>query len=318
MTRGSAVRLLVLAGIWGASFLLIKLGLEGLTPIQLTLGRLVLGAGVLAVVLGVRRVPWPRERSLWGHFVVMAVMANIVPFTLFGWGEQRITSGLAGVLNGTTPLFTLAVATAVLPAERLSAVRIAGFGVGLLGVVLVVGPWNLSTAGSPAGAAACLLAAALYGVAFVYSRRFIAARGTPPLALAAGQLAVATLLLAAFAPFVANDPVELTTRVVVGVGLLGAVGTGLAYLLFYRLVTDAGATTASIVTYLIPVVAVVLGAVLLDEPVTWNVPVGAAVVVAGVLVAEGRMPGIGPRPRSPAGEVPAERPGIDAPIAEPS
>jgi len=306
LTRANVTRLVVLACIWGASFLLIKFALEGLSPIQIVLARLSFGTLALVAILAVRRIALPRGGRMWGHLALMAVVANVIPFFLFGWGEQRITSGMAGVLNGTTPLFTLVFASAALPEERLSLGRALGLLIGFTGVVLVVGPWDQSGANALSGQLAIVLAAACYGVAFTYTRRFISGRGNP-LALAAGQLGAGAVLLWVAAPLVAADPVSLTTRVVLSAGALGAVGTGLAYMLYYRLITDAGATTASMVTYLIPVVAVILGVAVLREPLTWNLFAGAAVVIFGVAVADGRLR------RRPAGAG-AEPAGVDAPV----
>lgn len=290
MSRASLVRLCLLALMWGASFLLIKLALEGLSPLQIVLGRLSAGAAVLLLIVAWRRQALPRGVRLWGHLALLGLVANIVPFFLFGFGEERITSGLAGVLNGSTPLFTLVFALAVLPEERLSAARAVGLGLGFAGVVLVVGPWDTNPlTSSVPGQLACLGASACYGIGFVYTRRFVSGRGHPPLALAAGQLSAGTLMLWLAAPLLARDPIDLTATVVASVLALGAVGTGVAYLLYHRLVADAGATSTSMVTYLIPVVAVILGVVVLAEPIGWNLFAGAAVVILGVAVAEGRM-----------------------------
>lgn len=293
MSGPNLVRLGGLALIWGASFLLIKLALEGLSPMQIVLGRLTAGALVLLGALVVQRLPLPRDPTVWLHLVVMGLVANIIPFFLFGWGELRITSGLAGVLNGTAPLFTLAFAAVALPEERLHRVRSLGLVVGFVGVVLVVGPWDANPlTSSVPGQLACLAAAACYGVAFPYTRRFLSRRGYRPMVLAAGQLGAATVTLWLASPLLARGPVDLTPMVLGSTLALGAVGTGIAYLLYYRLITDAGATSASMVAYLIPVVAVVLGVLVLSEPVTWNLFVGAAVVIAGVATAEGRLPGM--------------------------
>lgn len=317
MSRGSLVRLGILALIWGSSFLLIELALDGMSPIQIVLGRLSAGALVLAGIVAVRGLSLPRSPAVWGHLAVMGLVANILPFFLFGWGQERITSGLAGVLNGSTPLFTLAFAIAALPEERLRPARAIGLLLGFVGVVLVVGPWdqNPLTSSVP-GQLACLGAATCYGAAFVYTRRFLARLGHPPVVMAASQLGIAALMLWLAAPFVAAQPIAFEGVVVGAVLTLGAVGTGLAYLLYYRLITEAGATTASMVTYLIPVVAVVLGVVVLGEPVGWNLFAGAAVVILGVAVAEGRLPLLRARAIPPpesgstpsAGVPPAENP----------
>src|SRR5688572_23734832 len=178
MTRGTAARLGLLALIWGSSFLLMKFALEGMTPSQLVWGRLIAGTAVLFVIVRLRRVPLPRDRAVWGHLALMSVVANIVPFFLFAWGEQRVTSGMAGILNGTTPLFTLVFAIAALSDERWSVQRIGGLLLGFVGVVVVVGPWNSDgSVNAVSGQIACLVAAACYGLGLVYARRFISYRG---------------------------------------------------------------------------------------------------------------------------------------------
>jgi drug/metabolite transporter (DMT)-like permease len=307
VSRGNLVRLGMLALAWGASFLFIKLALEGLSPLQIVLGRVSAGAIVLWAILALRRQPMPRGRRLWAHLTALGVIANIIPFFLIGYGEERITSGLAGVLNGATPLFTLLFALGLLPEERLSLPRGLGLGLGFLGVLLVVGPWDTNplTSSLP-GQLACLGASACYAVAFVYTRRYVSGTGYPPASLAAGQLGAAAALLWLAAPLVAGGDVALTSTVVASVLALGAVGTGLAYLLYYHLIAEAGATSTSMVTYLIPVVAVALGVLVLDEPLGWNLFAGAAVVILGVALAEGRLDGVAGLPRArPRGTRPA-------------
>lgn len=320
MTRGGLARLLLLACIWGSSFLWIELALRGLSPVQVVLGRLAAATVVLGSIMAVQRNALPREPALWGHLLVLALVANIVPFTLFGFGQERITSGLAGVLNGTTPLFTLLGAVAALPEERLTRQRAGGLLIGFAGVVLIVGPWDVNPlTSSVPGQLACLGAAACYGVGFTYTRKFVSHRGYPPLVLSTVQLGCACLLLAVAMPLVGRDEVTLDAGVVGSIVLLGALGTGAAYVLFHRLVAEAGATSASMVTYLIPVVAVLLGVAVLGEPLTWNTFAGALVVIAGVATAEGRLPGLVRRavatppeaaaglPEDPDGEEPGAR-----------
>ena len=292
MGRASVLRLALLSVIWGSSFLLIKVALDGLAPAQVVLGRVLAGATVLGVAMVVSRLSFPRSRALWGHLAVLAVFANVVPFTLFAWGETRIDSGLAGILNGATPLLTLVFAVALLPEERISRTRVAGLVVGFAGVVVIVGPWRAGALhGELAGQLACLGAAACYGVAFTYTRRFVSGSGEPLLVLATSQLVVASAVLLVLAPFVATDAMHLSARVVSAVLTLGVAGTGIAYLLYYGLIRDVGATTASMVTYLIPVVAFLLGVVVRGEPAHWYVFAGAAIVIAGVALAEGRLGG---------------------------
>lgn len=298
MTRGPLARFLLLASIWGASFLFIKVALEGMTDLQVVLGRCLFGAVALAAIVVARRVPLPRSPTIWGHLLLLGLIANVVPFFCFAWAEDgRVSSGLAGIYNASTPLATLLIAISVLPEERATRPRLVGLVLGFLGVVVVIAPWRGLGAASFGGQLACLLAAACYGVAITYTRRFLSGSGHPPLALAAGQVACASVVMLALAPFVAADPVSLPWRVVASIVALGALGTGVAYLLFYALIGEVGATRASTVTYVVPLVAVTLGIVVLGESVTWNDFVGAAVVVLGISVAEQRLR---LRPRSTA------------------
>jgi drug/metabolite transporter (DMT)-like permease len=256
---------------------------------RLTTGALAL---VLVVALTLRRHSPKLGAADLGHLAVLGVVSNVAPFYLFAWGEQRVSSSLAGVSNATTPLFTVALAIAVLPDERPTRARMVGLVTGFFGAVVILAPWRPgATIGTLGGELACLGAAACYGVGFVYTRRFLSGRALTPLSLAAGQVAAAAIVMGLLAPAVATGPVHLTARVVAAVVVLGAVNTGLAYLLYHALVREAGATGSSMVTYLIPVVAVVLGVVALGEQAGWNLIVGGAVVIGGVALTEGRLTG---------------------------
>jgi drug/metabolite transporter (DMT)-like permease len=283
------VRFVTLGAIWGSSFLFIKVALEGLAPAQVVLARLVTGALVLvgAVVLGRRGLPaWG---PIWAHLVLLALVANVVPFFLFAWGEQRVGSSIAGVLNAATPLLTMVIGLALLPDERASLLRVVGLLAGFAGVVVILAPWQPGAAeGSVSGKLACLGAAACYGLSFSYTRRFVTQSGYEPSALAASQIVAAAVITAALVPAVAPETPHLHGSVVAAVLALGCGGTGVAYLLYYRLIHDVGATTASMVTYVIPVVAVILGVVVRHEAVTAHTVVGAVIVIAAVALAEGR------------------------------
>jgi drug/metabolite transporter (DMT)-like permease len=291
MSRGVAIRLTALGGIWGASFLFIKVALEGLTPLQIASGRLLFGALLLAAAVAAGAGRYPETLRAWGQLSVLAVLANVVPFVLFAWGEQRISSSLAGVLNATTPLCTAAIALFALRTERLTRAKAVGLVLGFSGAALIVRPWD-DAAGSLPGQLACIGAALCYGVAFVYTRRVISGR-IAPVTAAAGQVTVgaALALLIAAGGVVAGDPMpRLDLRVLGSIAALGILGTGVAYLLSFRLIELAGATTASMVTYVIPVVAVALGVLVLDEPVTWQLFVGAGIVITGIAIAEAPRP----------------------------
>jgi drug/metabolite transporter (DMT)-like permease len=289
MNRSAALRLAALALIWGWSFLFIKVGVEGLSPIQVAAARIVAGALVLIGVLRVQGGHLPRQAIVWAHLTVTAVAGSVIPFFLFPWGEEHIASSRAGVLNATTPLATLLIALIALPDERPTPARVAGLATGFAGVVVVVAPWSGGGRNPIVRQLACLLAAVCYGVAFIYVRRYLTPRQLPPLTLAAGQLIASSAVLVLLAPIIAAHPVHLNARIVLSMLCLGVFGTGIAYVLMHGLIRDAGATTASMVTYLSLVVAVVVGAAVLAEHIGWNLFAGAVVVIAGVAIAEGRL-----------------------------
>jgi drug/metabolite transporter (DMT)-like permease len=292
MPNATVLRFLILALLWGSSFTLIKVSLEGLSPAQLVLARLVLGAAVLVAVAALRHVALPRGGTVWGHLAAAAVFGNVLPFLLLSYGERTAGAGTAGVLIGATPLLTLTIAYAALAAERATARKVIGLVAGFLGLVLVLAPWPAADGapgGSIGGELACAGAALSYAVSFVYVRRFLSPRGLAPLALAAGQLLVAVALQAAASPLLEWGAVRPTGRVVGSIVLLGVLCTGLAYVLYFRLIADIGATSASAVNYVVPIAAVLVGVVFLGEAVTWNVVVGGLVVLLGMAYAEDRL-----------------------------
>lgn len=290
MKRSSVARLALLALLWGSSFLFIRVALEGLSPAQIVLARLVIGALVLLSAVAVNRLSLPRNLGLWGRYAVSAVINNMVPYYLFAWAEQTVPSNVAGALNTTTPLFTLALVVVLGHRRRVELSRVQGLALGLVGAVIVLAPWGAGDAlGSPAGQLACLGAAASYAAGYVFIGRYIAPENLPPLVNSACQLTAAAALLVVLSPVVGGGAVQLSPQVVGAVLALGVLGTGIAYVLNYRLISDEGPTTASLVTYLLPIVAVALGVVVLGEPASWNLFVGTALVLAGVARSEGRL-----------------------------
>jgi drug/metabolite transporter (DMT)-like permease len=288
----TTVQFVLLALTWGASFLFIKIGLDGLSPTQVVLGRLVTGAVALAVISAVTRQRLPRGLAVWAHLAVVAVLLCVVPFLLFAWAEQHVDSGLASIYNATTPLMTMLVAVVALPGERPTRLGLVGLAVGFAGVIVVLAPWQGLAGGSLTAQAACLLATFCYGLAFVYIRRFISPLGLPAVAVTTVQVGIGAVLMLLAAPFVATAPVHLTWAVVVSVAVLGVAGTGLAYVWNTNVVAGWGATNASTVTYLTPIVGVGLGSVVLGELPSWNEPVGAVIVLLGMalLQTRGRAP----------------------------
>ena len=282
-------RLLLLGTIWGMSFVLIKVGNRDFTAVQVSFGRMLFGLLVLLPVVLARRDRLPSDARTWGHLGVAAVLVNSAPFTLFAFGEQRVDSLLAGIWNGTTPLFVLIVVLLTLPEERPTRERALGLAIGFGGVLVVLGAWRGVAGGELVGSAACLAAAILYGIGFPYLRRNLATGGLSVPALAFGQLALGTLQLALVLPFSGGVPTAFSPGPLAAVAALGAAGTGVAYLLNYSIIRDAGATAASTVTYLVPVFATVAGVAFLGERLTWNEPVGGLLVLVGVAASQGRL-----------------------------
>lgn len=280
-------RFALLALIWGSSFLSIKVAVETLAPVDVAFVRVAMGAIVLLFALAVSRQRLPAGRAVWGHLFVLALIGNSLPFLLLAEGETRISSVLAGIWNATTPLLVLVVATFMLPDERPTGRRVAGLLAGFGGVLVVLGPWRSVGGGELTGQLMCLGAAACYGIAFPYTRRFVAGRPDSGMALSAGQLIWSSLQLGVATAFIGGAPSHLSLDPVLAMLALGVLGTGFAYILNYAIVRRAGATTASTVTYLVPVVATALGIAVLGEHLEWNQPAGAAVVLASVAFSEG-------------------------------
>ncbi len=288
MDKASVARFLLLALLWGSSFTFIKVSLEGLTPGQLVLSRLILGATVLLTIAAARKVALPRSVQVWGHIGAAGLFGNVIPFLLLSYGEKTTGAGIAGVLIGATPLLTLTLATAALPTERATSRKAIGLALGFVGVVLVIGPWH-EAMGAFSGRLACFGAAISYAIGFVYVRKFLSPLGLAPLSLAASQLVSAAVLQALVTPFLDWHAPHLTAGVTFSIVLLGLLSTGLAYVLYFRLIGDVGATTASAVNYVVPVFAVLISVLFLGEPVTWNLLAGGLVVLVGVAYAENRV-----------------------------
>jgi drug/metabolite transporter (DMT)-like permease len=274
--------------IWGSSFLFIKVGVRELHPTHLTLARCLAGATVLLTIVLVTRDRLPRDRRLWAHLALLGLIGNALPFTLFAYGEQRVSSIVAGIWNATTPLMVILIVSLTSRARRPNAGRVLGLLLGFVGVLMVLGVWRGVGGGSLTGQLMCAAAAASYGVAIPYTQRVIAGRSESGVSLAAAQVLLAAGWLAVFAPILGGaPPSRLSLDVVGSVLALGTLGTGVALWLYYRILQLAGATTASTITYFLPVVAAFLGVTLLGERLHWFEPVGALVILTGVALSQG-------------------------------
>ncbi|MFF8819224.1 DMT family transporter [Leucobacter sp. NPDC015123] len=279
-----------LALIWGSSFLLMKLGLVGLSPGQVALGRIALGACTLAAIMRLTRRRWPRERRVWAHMIVIGATLCTIPFTLFAWAETVLPTTVASIANATTPIMTLLLTPLLIPAEKLSRRQSIGLVTGIIGVAVLVAPWRyLAADGSVSlpGLAACLAATLCYGFGGLYMRKFLSRTGLDAVTAAAMQLTTASLLALAAAPLISLEPVRLTPSVIAAMLALGILGSGVAYIWYTGIIRAWGPARASTVTYLTPVVGVTLGVAVLGESVHWNEPVGGGVIVLGVLASQG-------------------------------
>jgi drug/metabolite transporter (DMT)-like permease len=285
------LRFAVLSLIWGFSFLLIKVGTEGYAPFQVTLGRLVFGTAVLAAAMAVRRERLPCGARTWGHLAVAAFLLNALPFSLFAFAELTIPSTLAGICNATSPLWGMALSLVALSEDRPTRVRVAGLGIGFLGVLTVLGVWQGFRGLDATGTAMALLASLSYPIGWIYVRRTLAGSGESHLSLTGAQLLLATAQLAVVTPLFTSLPTRFPLVPLLAVVALGALGTGVAVLVQYGLVAEVGPTTAQMVTYFIPVIATAAGVALLGESLHWTTPVGAVIVLAGAALTQAKRGG---------------------------
>lgn len=299
------IRFAGLSLIWGFSFLLIKVGTEAYAPFQVTLGRLVFGTLVLAAAMVVKRDRLPSGVRTWAHLSVAAFLLNALPFSLFAYAELTIPSTLAGICNATSPLWGMALSLVALSEDRPTRRRVAGLGIGFLGVLTVLGVWQGFNGLDVRGTAMALLASLSYPVGWIYVRRTLSGTGRSNLSLMSTQLLLATIQLAVVTPLFTSMPTRFPVVPLLAVVALGTLGTGLAVLLQYGLVNEVGPTTAQMVTYFIPVIATAAGVAVLGESLSWSTPIGALVVLVGAALTQSR-----PRaPRAPdlGGPEPARR-----------
>jgi drug/metabolite transporter (DMT)-like permease len=287
MQRGGSwpwIVFLALGFLWGSSYLWIKIGLEGgLPPLTLIAGRLLLGGLFLATVVAIARQELPRSARMYGHLFVMSIVNIVLPFILITVGEQTIDSALASILNATVPLTVIVLAPMFLPDERITPARVAGLAVGFAGVILLVAPDLVNLSDSDLTGELMMLGSSIcYGIGNVYARRNV--HGLRPMIPALFQVSFALLVVGPLALLIDRpfQTVMLTPAAVAAILWLGILGSGLAYLCYFTLLQRWGATRTSMVAYLLPVVGILLGALVLGDPVTANRILGTALVIAGI------------------------------------
>jgi drug/metabolite transporter (DMT)-like permease len=284
---GWRVQFLLLSATWGSSFLFIKVLDRHWPALWVAFGRIALGAITLLMLVLLRRERLRFDARTWLHLLVAAALFNAIPFALFAYGEKHVPSIVAGLWNATAPLWVIVFALAAFPEEHPSVARVVGLIVGFAGVAVLLGPWHGLGGSELQGQLACAGAGVCYGLAWLYTRRHLAGRQTSGIALSAGQLLCATLLLGVTVPFAAPPTTHIGADGVASILTLGVLGTGVAYLFNYAIIRAAGATTASTVTYVIPLFSTLLGVTVLSEPIAWNQPVGALILLLGIAVSQG-------------------------------
>ncbi|MGH2428978.1 MAG: DMT family transporter [Candidatus Limnocylindria bacterium] len=282
--------LFVLLGfLWGSSFLFIKIGVDaGLPPFTLVMLRLLFGSAMLALVVAAAREPLPRSARTYGHLVVMSILSVALPFSLITWAEQSVDSTMAAVLNAAVPLFVIVIAAFFLRDEPISPNRLVGLVVGFVGVAILVGFDAGALAGGDLGPELALIGATIsYAAGGVYARRTM--HGLRPMIPALFQVGFAFIIVTVLA-FAFERPLGLTLRpeALFAVVWLGLLGSGAAYLVFFRLLGRWGATRTSLVAYLLPIYGIALGAVVLSERVDARLLIGTALIIGGIALVNSR------------------------------
>ncbi|HYI25177.1 MAG TPA: EamA family transporter [Thermomicrobiales bacterium] len=281
--------LLALLGVvWGGSYFFAKVAVEDIGPLTVVFGRVALAAIILTVAMRVRGIPFPTNRAAWEPFFVMGAINSAIPYTLIFWGETRISSGLAAILTALVPMFTVIVAHFGTSDERISPAKLAGIVVGLAGVVVILGDDAGDLSGSLVAKLAIIAAAVSYAFSGVYGKRL---KGTAPVVLAWGQMCAASVLILPLVVFVDRpwDTAAWHLDAVLSVIALAVFSTALAYMIFFRLLANIGATNTSLVTFLIPVSSLLLGFVFLDETFGPLQMLGMLLIATGMLTIDGRL-----------------------------
>ena len=279
---------IALGVVWGCSFIFIKLGLEFLTPFGVAFVRCALGAITLLVVVKIKRIKLPSDKSTWRKLWILAMLLNVIPGILFAYAEVYVTSVLAGIINATTPLATLIVMLIAFREERLKVEQIIGLIIGAIGVMVVLGIWQGVGENQLTGVIALLIAVTCYGISFPYTVRNIIPLGLKPEAAATTQLVMAAITLLPFYLFDGISQDNYRPASLLAMLALGILGSGVAYIWNFSIIAAAGSSIASSVTYLTPVVAIIVGWVFLGEVLSWYEPVGALLVIIGAAISQGR------------------------------
>lgn len=295
MKLADIILLVTLSIIWGGSFFFIEILVKHLPPLTIVTCRVGLAALALWAIVFILKLPMPKTRKHWTALFIVGLINNALPFSLIVWGQTQISSGLASIFNATTPFFTVLVAGALLADERITKPKLCGVLVGLLGTIVLIGPEALNgITGSMIGQLAVMGAAISYAFAGAFSRRF-KKWGLSPLIVATGQVSMATLILFPLMMIIDQPQLSLKAGLSVPLEAIGAMiglaffSTVIAYILYFRLLASAGATNAALVTFLIPVSAILLGVTILGETFTGPQALGMGLIGLGLIIMDGRL-----------------------------
>jgi len=291
MNRSDWLTLIALALIWGAAFIFISVAVNEVEPLTYVWLRLTAAAAAMWLFLWWRKESAGLPRRVWGSILVLALFNNAIPFVLFGWGQTHIASGLAAILNATTPIWGVVVAHLFTGDEKLSGRKLAGVVLGFAGVTVMIGPALLGSIGDNVLAQlACVAAALCYAFAGVWARRY-RGMGLSPISVTTGQLTAGALILLPLALLVDRpwlDPLP-SLKAIGAIAALAVVCSAFAYILYFRLIDRAGATNALLVTLLVPPVAIFLGSLVLHEVIEPRDFAGLALIALGLAAIDGRL-----------------------------
>ena len=288
-TKKPWVAMYAVAGlIWGASFLFIELALTFLTPIGVAFGRTFFGALAMVIAMVIFKSKLPTSFEAWKRLTIAGILMSSVPFVLFAYAQTQVTSALAAIINAVTPITTVIVILIAFRTEKLKPHVIAGIVIGLFGVLVVLGAWQGFGENDPLAILAMLIAVILYGIGTPYVRKYVTPLNLATEVSVFGQISTAALTLLPI--YLISGPLITATpeiQSVAAIVILGALGSGVAYLLYYKILDVVGSAIASSVTYITPIIAVILGVSLLGEQLHWYEPVGGLIVILGAAISQG-------------------------------
>lgn len=274
--------------IWGSSFLFIEYSLTALTPIGVAFWRTFFGALAMAIVILIFKPKLPTSFAVWKKMFIAGMFMSSIPFTLFAFAQTFVTSALASIINAVTPMATVIVMMIAFRSEKLKPHTLVGLLIGLVGVLVVLGIWQGLGESEPVAILALFVAVTCYGIGTPYVRKNIAPLGLATEVSVFGQIGTASITLLPI--YLLSGEYLIATPSLEAIGsivAIGALGSGVAYLLFYRLINVLGSAVAATVTYLTPVIAVILGVLVLNEELRWHEPIGGLIIIVGAAVSQG-------------------------------